>query len=730
MAGHLMLHVTEHASAYMENLWLWVADHDIEDPKAKRLNIYVARGVLIESRGPSWIWGTSNEHSAFYQWELSGAKDIYLGHIQSETAYYQAGQSKATDLYVPGQTPGLPGDPKFNHCTEKTSNTAVDTCNEGWALRIVKGSSRIYIYGAGFYSFFQDYSTNCTNGGPNVTCQDRIIDIDFSGPIYMFNIYSVGAKEIVSPQGRDLEVHVTPRLNNLNGFSTATAAWVLSERGLQIGGTRGSFGTVKKYNPSEKSVMLCPGVEEIKTEDQWHTSELPSHCLAQPLMGACKDTLEKARDRHKEESYTQFYGAYREMRLDYFDNTTEIFVDEKMLRGDDYLKYFKCQWKAVNEAKATEIPCRTAESLKNELPFQSGSIAYKLEDEEGFYQELNKTYKLARGMITFDGSRIMLHSQDVLAPGSSFDENENPPRTDEGGMAKYELIGLPKGNRAFEVENPMPHFMNMTSLLAGESHNLLENHMREMDYSFDGAMDQDTAYSLCYVPTLLREMADQIDEIIRLGKEYEKEVLTPRHKRERERKIFDGIMMAVGIVFMVAGAMEGGGGALAAAARGPSVFEKGVVMVLPRFQGLFLEARDMAVQGGRIMADLGLTLQALSTGTLVTGGGSMAGIISKDFPDERGTVLSEFFLLLAFPIGSYALRSGRVSSAGDKGVGSAGRWKGFDMQADAGALSTEIKADLMRGNPAVREHMAKFENKLSPASAFCSGASGAVIVAG
>jgi hypothetical protein len=151
MAGHIMLHVTESASIYMENMWFWVADHDIEDPKARQINVYVARGVLIESKGPSWIYGTSNEHSAFYQWELFGAEDLYAGHIQSETAYYEGGQSKATDLYLPGQTAGISGDPSFHSCAQKTSNKDFDTCNEGWALRIVGRSSRIYIYGAGKY---------------------------------------------------------------------------------------------------------------------------------------------------------------------------------------------------------------------------------------------------------------------------------------------------------------------------------------------------------------------------------------------------------------------------------------------------------------------------------------------------------------------------------------------------------------------------------------------------
>ena len=27
-----MMHITESASAYLENVWLWVADHDNDDP--------------------------------------------------------------------------------------------------------------------------------------------------------------------------------------------------------------------------------------------------------------------------------------------------------------------------------------------------------------------------------------------------------------------------------------------------------------------------------------------------------------------------------------------------------------------------------------------------------------------------------------------------------------------------------------------------------------------------
>ena len=60
-AASLMMHVTPSASGYFENMWLWVADHMIDDPDLVDANntmvqtsIYVARGLLVESTEASW----------------------------------------------------------------------------------------------------------------------------------------------------------------------------------------------------------------------------------------------------------------------------------------------------------------------------------------------------------------------------------------------------------------------------------------------------------------------------------------------------------------------------------------------------------------------------------------------------------------------------------------------------------------------------------------------------
>ena len=71
------------SSGYFENVWAWVADHDIDyplnganDSSASQVSIYSGRGILIESQGPSWFYGTASEHSVLYQYQLLDAKDV------------------------------------------------------------------------------------------------------------------------------------------------------------------------------------------------------------------------------------------------------------------------------------------------------------------------------------------------------------------------------------------------------------------------------------------------------------------------------------------------------------------------------------------------------------------------------------------------------------------------------------------------------------------------------
>lgn len=94
------------------------------------ISVYAARGILIESKGPCWFYGTASEHASMYQYELSEATDIYLGHVQTETPYYQP-VPQAPGPFVPGR---FPSDSDFSTCT-------ASGCKAAWAMRIVESSN-------------------------------------------------------------------------------------------------------------------------------------------------------------------------------------------------------------------------------------------------------------------------------------------------------------------------------------------------------------------------------------------------------------------------------------------------------------------------------------------------------------------------------------------------------------------------------------------------------------
>jgi hypothetical protein len=177
---------------------LKILDHDLDYPGLDpgRLSIYGARGLLIESKGPVWGYSISNEHSVFYQWQLSGAQNIVLAQIQSETAYFQAGPMTALDPFAGGQ---FADDPTFQLCDAVgPKSSSVDSCREGSALRIIN-STDVAIFGAGLYSFFQNYSDHCAQYGRS--CQDRLLETSYSEGIYLYSLYTVGTSEVVSPEG-------------------------------------------------------------------------------------------------------------------------------------------------------------------------------------------------------------------------------------------------------------------------------------------------------------------------------------------------------------------------------------------------------------------------------------------------------------------------------------------------------------------------------------------------
>jgi len=197
-----LLHVTTTGNIYAENVWGWTADHDID--KGPQINVYNSRGFLCESQGPVWLYGTAMEHSVLYEYNFHGAKDVFMGCIQTETPYYQP--SKNTPW-----NPSHPTDPQY--CTGD------ERCMMAYGLAI-QNSTNVWIYGTGLYSFFNVWSTNCLTFAPARTqCQLNIIYIENSMHIYPYAISTVGTQNMIYPnQTYSLAV------NNANTFCATAIA--------------------------------------------------------------------------------------------------------------------------------------------------------------------------------------------------------------------------------------------------------------------------------------------------------------------------------------------------------------------------------------------------------------------------------------------------------------------------------------------------------------------------
>jgi len=72
-----------------------------------------------------------------------------MGQIQTETAYYQP----SPDISSPFPPVAADNDPQGSQLCDSTKGNC-----DGWGLRIIN-SHDISVYGAGLYSFFNNYNT-------------------------------------------------------------------------------------------------------------------------------------------------------------------------------------------------------------------------------------------------------------------------------------------------------------------------------------------------------------------------------------------------------------------------------------------------------------------------------------------------------------------------------------------------------------------------------------------
>jgi glucan 1,3-beta-glucosidase len=144
-ATFLMLHVTPTGSPYIENMWGWTADHSL-DTNFNQV-ISTGRGALIQGTRGMWLVGTAFEHATLYQYNLASAQNVFIAMQQTETAYWE-GPGSPISAPTPWAVNTAYSDPDFSACARDDQQ-----CRMAWAMRI-SGGSEIFIYGSGFWVFF------------------------------------------------------------------------------------------------------------------------------------------------------------------------------------------------------------------------------------------------------------------------------------------------------------------------------------------------------------------------------------------------------------------------------------------------------------------------------------------------------------------------------------------------------------------------------------------------
>ena len=212
IAGYMGMHITPSArNLYMENNWIWVADHDIDDRNSTQISVYVARGMLVQGNR-IWLVGSSVEHHTLYQYQLLNASDVWMGQIQTETPYYQPSPAAPYPFTQPNTTIR---DPDFTvDCQpDGTRNTlglrGNAPCAMAWGLRILD-SENVVVFGAGLYSFFNNYNTSCSTAKAGENCQARIFWVgqdseDGEGmTVEMYNLNTIGSVSMITRGGSDM----------------------------------------------------------------------------------------------------------------------------------------------------------------------------------------------------------------------------------------------------------------------------------------------------------------------------------------------------------------------------------------------------------------------------------------------------------------------------------------------------------------------------------------------
>ncbi|RAH82446.1 putative exo-beta-1,3-glucanase [Aspergillus japonicus CBS 114.51] len=255
-----LLHLTATSSAYIENMWGWTADHNL-DGNLETTTVSTGRGMLVEATKGTWLVGTAMEHNTLYQYNFEYASNVLSSFQQSETPYWQGWGAPSSGIAPAPWTDNLiASDPTFSECDADDVG-----CRMAFFERI-RGSSNLFLYGGGVWVFF-NHGGSCTGD-----CQANAIRILSSeGSVYLYGTNVKAITNIV----KENKVDAATEAANSGGWGGVVAAYLHSADGATSSGGSSSSGSTGSSGSSTSNGPAVTG-----NGLNWYSSSLTDGATA------------------------------------------------------------------------------------------------------------------------------------------------------------------------------------------------------------------------------------------------------------------------------------------------------------------------------------------------------------------------------------------------------------------------------------------------------------------
>ncbi|KAI9645912.1 hypothetical protein NHQ30_005349 [Ciborinia camelliae] len=394
IAASLMLHITTSSNGYFENMWAWVADHDIDDPTNTQITVAVARGILIESaEGPNWLYGTASEHSILYQYNFAGAVNTFAGMIQTESPYYQATDATESPGPFNSSVGSFDNDPIF---PDGTCNSTDLLCDFGWAV-IISDTNNLTIAGAGLYSWYDNYLETCVD---TQNCQQRLInDAGGNGGLYIWNLITIGAVEMISDT-----YNIEAILAKENTQAIAHPFWSALAGYLDDDAPEILSCDWNSTDPSCQVQDLCDLSLVFDTMDDLQAAQgsFLDQCTDYYALNTLYNTLDSALANYSAANagYDAVFGDYVKYTKELIPELLQVFMAASTptaINGGPGNKYFECAITGFGTPSSQQCPF----TYKQLQSAESFVITYTLIDSVGFYNDLQTNYSINSSWVTF-----------------------------------------------------------------------------------------------------------------------------------------------------------------------------------------------------------------------------------------------------------------------------------------------------------------------------------------